>query len=114
MPREHQDPELAATSPPSDEGSIPVHSPHPRQGANRVRDLDMGVHLQEMDRCLDILQGMVLAKEDDLGFTTEFPFGAHIMLEALPRHFKTPQLETYDGTRDPIDHLQGFKTTMLL
>ena len=35
------------------------------------------------------------------------------MQESLPWHFKVTQFETYDGTADPIDHLETFETAML-
>lgn len=35
------------------------------------------------------------------------------MQEPLPKHFKMSQLKIYDGSTDPVDHLEGFKTLML-
>ena len=63
---------------------------------------------------MDTLRRLAPSREDDTGLSTEPPFAAHILVEPLPRHFKVPQLEVYDGTSDPLDHLQGFRTTMLL
>ena len=36
------------------------------------------------------------------------------MNEAIPPRFKMPQTELYDGTTDPLDHLESFKALMLL
>ncbi|EHA8590342.1 hypothetical protein COCNU_scaffold017266G000020 [Cocos nucifera] len=36
------------------------------------------------------------------------------MQEPVPQNFKLPQLESYDGTSDPVDHLEAFRTMMLL
>ena len=36
---------------------------------------------------------------------TSFPF---------PPKFSMPQVETYDGSKDPLDHLESFKTLMHL
>ena len=33
---------------------------------------------------------------------------------SLPSKFKMPSLDSYDGTRDPCDHIATFKTTMHL
>ncbi|GKV39187.1 hypothetical protein SLEP1_g46995 [Rubroshorea leprosula] len=36
------------------------------------------------------------------------PLNTNITLEPYPTSFKIPQLETYDGTKDPNDHLHAF------
>ena len=36
------------------------------------------------------------------------------MQEPLPHHFKVPQLESYGGMVDLVDHLKSFKAMMLL
>ena len=35
-------------------------------------------------------------------------------MQELLLHFKLPQLEVYDWTTDPIDHVETFKAAMLL
>ena len=45
---------------------------------------------------------------------TDSPFTASINGHPLPSKFKLPYLDSYDGTRDPFDHIAIFKTTMLL
>ena len=37
-----------------------------------------------------------------------------IMQEPIPPNFKLPQFESYDGTSDPVDHLEAFRMMMLL
>ena len=39
---------------------------------------------------------------------------AFINSHPLPSKFKTPSLDSYDGTHDPCDHIATFKTTMHL
>ena len=39
---------------------------------------------------------------------------ASINSHPLPPKFKMPSLDSYDGTRDPFDHIATFKTTMHL
>ena len=45
---------------------------------------------------------------------TDSPFTASINSHPLPSKFKLPSLDSYDGTRDPFDHIATFKTTMHL
>ncbi|GKU89581.1 hypothetical protein SLEP1_g3705 [Rubroshorea leprosula] len=40
------------------------------------------------------------------------PLNTNITLEPYPVGFKIPQLETYDGTKDPDDHLHAFYSCM--
>ncbi|GKV15413.1 hypothetical protein SLEP1_g26207 [Rubroshorea leprosula] len=40
------------------------------------------------------------------------PLNTNITLEPYPIGFKIPQLETYDGTKDPDDHLHAFYSCM--
>ena len=52
------------------------------------------------------LDGMI--RRMDLPFTTE------VLNRPLPPKFHLPQLESYDGSKDPLDHIESFKTLMLL
>ena len=45
---------------------------------------------------------------------TNSPFTASINGHPLPPKFKMPSLDSYDGTRDPFDHIATFKTMMHL
>ncbi|GKU96129.1 hypothetical protein SLEP1_g9399 [Rubroshorea leprosula] len=40
------------------------------------------------------------------------PFNNNIIREPYPTGFRIPQLETYDGTKDPDDHLHAFYSCM--
>ena len=51
---------------------------------------------------------------EDLVHRTNYPFTASINGHPLPPKFKMPSLDSYDGTRDPFDHIATFKTTMHL
>ena len=55
-----------------------------------VKNLDMLVHRSESP----------FTKRED-----EYPF---------PAKFKVPQLETFDGLKDPFDYLDSFRTVMCL
>ena len=52
------------------------------------------------------LYGMI--RRMDLPFTTE------VLNRPLPPKFRLPQLESYNGFKDPLDHIESFKTLMLL
>ena len=51
---------------------------------------------------------------DDLIHQTDTPFIASVTSFPLPPKFLIPQVENYDGSKDPIDHLESFKTLMHL
>ena len=51
---------------------------------------------------------------EDLVHRIDFPFTASINGHRLPLKFKMPSLDSYDGMRDPFDHIATFKTTMHL
>ncbi|XP_065634648.1 uncharacterized protein LOC136069739 [Quercus suber] len=51
---------------------------------------------------------------EDLVHQTNSPFTASINGHPLPPKFKMPSLDSYDGMRDPFDHIATFKTTMHL
>ena len=51
---------------------------------------------------------------EDLVHRTDSPFTASINGHPLPPKFKMHSLDSYDGTRDPFDHIAIFKMTMHL
>ena len=51
---------------------------------------------------------------DDLIHRTDSPFITSINSHPLLSKFKMPSLDSYDGTRDPCDHIATFKTIMHL
>ena len=50
----------------------------------------------------------------DLVHQTNSPFTASFNGHPLPPKFKMPFLDSYDGTRDPFNHITTFKTTVHL
>ena len=42
------------------------------------------------------------------------PFTNEVLNRPLPPKFRLPQLESYDGSKDPLDHIESFKMLMLL
>ena len=45
---------------------------------------------------------------------TESPFTAEVLHYPLPTKFRMPQVETFDGIKDPVDHLNTYKNQMEL
>ena len=45
---------------------------------------------------------------------TESPFAAEVLHFPLPAKFRMPQIEAFDGTKDPVDHLNTYKNQMEL
>ena len=51
---------------------------------------------------------------DTLVQQTESPFTAEVLRYPLPAKFIMPQVETFDGVKDPVDHLNTYKNQMEL
>ncbi len=51
---------------------------------------------------------------DNLVHRADSPFIPSIADFPLPSRFKVPLLENFDGTKDPFDYLEAFKTIMQL
>ena len=45
---------------------------------------------------------------------TDSPFTSEVLKCPLPPKFFLPQLESYDDSKYPLDHIESFKTPMLL
>ncbi|XP_058219832.1 uncharacterized protein LOC131330306 [Rhododendron vialii] len=54
------------------------------------------------------------ATVEELVQNTDSPFTAEVMGLPLPRKFKMLQLETFNGSTDPLDHLETYKSLMHL
>ena len=51
---------------------------------------------------------------DDLVHRTDSPFTTSVNSFPLLQKFRMLQIESYDGAKDPLDHLKTFKTLMHL
>ena len=69
---------------------------------------------EQMDFMMNALKGRVSSDLDDLVHQIDSPFTAFITSFSLPLKFCMSQVETYDGSKDPLDHLESFKTLMHL
>ena len=78
----------------------------------------MIAEIQMMKECMDFmmnaLRGWVSSDLDELVHRTDSPFIAPVTSFPLPLKFHMPQVEAYDESKDPLDHLEPFKTLMHL
>ena len=69
---------------------------------------------EKMEVMMNALKGRVSSDLDDLVNQTDSPFTASVNSFPLPHKFRMPQIDSYDGVKDPLDHLETFKTLMHL
>ena len=69
---------------------------------------------ERMDFMMNALRGRVSSDLNDLVHRINSLFTAPVTSFPLPPKFRMPQVESYDGSKDPLDHLESFKTLMHL
>ena len=74
----------------------------------------MGAEVQDLSRVKEVVRGRAPDTMDTLVQQTESPFIAEVLHFPLPEKFRMPQVEAFDGTRDPADHLNTYKNQMEL
>uniref|UniRef100_A0A2N9HFP5 RNA-directed DNA polymerase n=1 Tax=Fagus sylvatica TaxID=28930 RepID=A0A2N9HFP5_FAGSY len=106
--------------------ALPIQNrePHPSQVADPTRSAadaraaKLEEELKEMREQMKEMKSQVKAKAaknlDMLVHRSESPFTKRIDEYPLPAKFKVPQLETFDGFKDPLDYLDSFRTIMRL
>ena len=67
-----------------------------------------------IDLMMNVLRGRVSSDFEDLVYRTDSPFTTSINSFPLSPKFRMSQIESYDGAKDPLDHLESFKTLMHL
>ena len=67
-----------------------------------------------MDFMMNALRGRVSIDLNDLVYWIDSPFIASVTSFPFPPKFRMPQMENYDRSKDPLDHLESFKTLMHL
>ena len=72
--------------------------------------------LREMRKEMDELRNAIKEKTDQsldrIVRKTDSPFTVAVQECPMPSKFRLPQLEPFDGLKDPLDHLNTFKTTL--
>ena len=64
---------------------------------------------QELSHMKETVKGQAPVSMDALVQQTESSFTAGVLHFPLPAKFRMPQIETFDGTKDPVDHLNTYK-----
>ena len=69
---------------------------------------------ERMDLMMNALKRQVSSDLDDLVHRTDSPFTLSVNSFPLPQKFRMPQIESYDGVKDPLNQLETFQTLMHL
>ena len=73
---------------------------------------EIQIKKEQMEVMMNAFKGRVSSDLDDLVNQTNSPFTASVNSFPLPHKFRMPQIESYDGVKGPLDHLETFKTLM--
>ena len=65
-----------------------------------------------MDELRNALKEKIDQSVDRMVRATNSPFTTAVLECPVPFKFRLPQLESFDGLKDPQDHLNTFKTTL--
>ena len=76
--------------------------------------VEMQAMKEQMEVIMNALKGQVSNDLNDLVNKTNSPFTTSVNSFPLPQKFHMPHIESYDGVKDPLDHLETFKTLMHL
>ncbi|GKV40237.1 hypothetical protein SLEP1_g47906 [Rubroshorea leprosula] len=106
---------------PAPQPPAPPQNPDPVQHAPAVSESQGQSHIapaqqplhDDVTRRLDSLEKLVVEQRGvppphPAADSVPHPLNTNIILEPYPAGFRIPQLETYDGTKDPDDHLHAF------
>ena len=69
---------------------------------------------QELSHMKEVVKGRAQDSMDTLVQETESPFTVEVLHFPLPAKFRMPQIEAFDGAKDPVDHLNTYKNQMEL
>ena len=69
---------------------------------------------EQIEVMMNALKGRVSSDLDDLVNRTDSPFTAAVNSFPLPNKFCMLHIDNYDRVKDPLDHLETFKTLMHL
>ena len=96
-----------------DEGSSHIRSD--RRGPATLDEPNLDLlreRRKEMDELRNAIKGKTYRSLDRMVKTTDLPFIAVVRECPVPSKFRLPQLEPFNGFKDPLDHLNTFKTTL--
>ena len=70
--------------------------------------------MKEMDELKSAMKDKGGENLDGMIQRTDSPFTNEVLNRPLPPKFCLPQLNSYDGAKDPLNHIESFKTLILL
>ena len=94
-------------------GNEELHHPQPGAEGLSWEQRFKGLQ-QELSRAKEVVRGRAPDTMDTLVQQTESPFTAEVLHFPLPAKFRMPQVEAFDGVKDPVDHLNTYKNQMEL
>ena len=75
---------------------------------------EMQMMKERMDFMMNALRGRVSSDLDELVYRTDSPITASVTTFPHSTKFHMSQVEAFDGSKGPLDHLESFKTLMHL
>ena len=69
---------------------------------------------KEMDELRNAMREKTGQNLDGMVRRMDSPFTTKVLKCPLPPKFRLPQLESFDGLKDPLDHITTFETTLSL
>ena len=75
---------------------------------------EMQAMKEQMEVMMNALKGRISSDLDDLVNRIDPLFTIPVNSCPLPQKFRMPQIESYDGVKNPLNHLETFKTLMHL
>ena len=69
---------------------------------------------KELDKVKNAMKGKTTINLDGIIKRTNSHFTTSVLKCPLPPKFRLPQLEVYDGTKDPLDHIGALKIILSL
>ena len=97
-------------------GNIGNDEPTPHQQGMGERSWEQRFKAiqQELSYMKEVVKGRALDSMDTLVQQTESPFKVEVLHFPLPTKFRMPQIEAFDGAKDPVDHLNTYKNQIEL
>ena len=83
------------------------HGRAPNQWDEKIREVQ-----NQLGDVFDAMKAQGPETVDYLVRRTDTPFKPNVANYPLPQKFKMPSVETFDGKKDPLDHLETYKTLM--
>ena len=88
---------------------------HPQPGAEEQSWEQRFKSLQQELSCVkEVVKGRAPNTMDTLVQQTKSPFTVEVLHYPIPAKFRMPQVEAFDGVKDPVDHLNTYKNQMEL